>query len=114
MQAWRAVTDLKQVSKVVYIYEVRVLGEAIKSGHQQREPLLSTGWCQLVPCTDRQVSDHNPEKKNADDGDVDNTNPNRKNSTKGTDDGDHTADNATVNRRQALRKDPPHCWTAMD
>ena len=43
MQAWKAVTNLKQVGKVVHIYEVCVLGEAIQGGHQQREPLLSTG-----------------------------------------------------------------------
>ena len=43
MQAWKAVTNLKQVGKVVHIYEVCVFGEAIKGGHQQREPLLSTG-----------------------------------------------------------------------
>ena len=57
MQAWKAVTNLKQVGKVVHIYEVRILGEAIQGRRQQREPLLSTAWCQLIPCTDRQNKD---------------------------------------------------------
>ncbi len=62
MQAWKAVTNLKQVGKVVHIYEVCILGEASKGGHQQREPLLSAGWCQLVPCTDRQNKDSENDK----------------------------------------------------
>ncbi|KAA6426232.1 MAG: hypothetical protein FRX49_04084 [Trebouxia sp. A1-2] len=52
-RAWKAMTNLKQVGKVVHIYEVCVLGESIKGGHQQREPLLSADWAGCNPCLRR-------------------------------------------------------------
>ncbi len=80
MLAWRAVTNLKQVGKVVHIYEVCVLSEAIQGGHQQRKPFLSTGCCQLIPCIDRHNDGSSNVNNNNSDDDVKNTHTNKNNS----------------------------------